>query len=158
MIIASIGIGVRSAGPLDLRYRTGMDRPPVTYRRDAPLDPAAVARVFDSSGLRRPTGDPARIARMPANANLTLSAWDGAELVGIARSLTDFARCRYLSDLAVARTHQEVGIGSDLLRRTREAIGTGCSPVLVSAPEAVDWYPKVGLDRLVRGLIAWRRG
>jgi GNAT superfamily N-acetyltransferase len=135
-----------------------MDRLPITYRRDAPLDPAAVARVFDSSGLRRPTGDPARIARMLANASLTLSAWDGDELVGIARSLTDFAWCCYLSDLAVARTHQGRGIGTELLRLTREAVGTGCSLVLVSAPEAVEWYPKVGLERLDRGFIAWRQG
>ena len=135
-----------------------MALPPITYRRDPPLDPAAVSRVFDSSGLRRPTGDPARIERMLANANLTLSAWDGDELVGIARSLTDFAWCRYLSDLAVARTHQGRGIGTELLRRTREAIGPGCSLVLVSAPEAVEWYPKVGLERLDRGFIAGRQG
>lgn len=140
------------------RYRTRMALPPITYRRDAALDPAAVARVFDSSGLRRPTGDLARIARMLANANLTWSAWDGDELVGIARSVTDFAWCCYLSDLAVARTHQARGIGTELLRLTREAIGPGCSLVLVSAPEAVDWYPKVGLERLDRGFIAWRQG
>jgi len=38
--------------------------PAITYRRDIPLDPAAIARVFDSSGLKRPTGDLPRIARM----------------------------------------------------------------------------------------------
>ena len=134
-----------------------MDPTAIAYRRDAPLDPAAVARVFDSSGLRRPTGDLPRIALMLANANLTLSAWHGDELVGVARSVTDFAWCCYLADLAVARPWQGHGLGTELLRRTREAIGPGCSLVLVSAPEAVDWYPKVGLERLDRGFIVPRK-
>jgi len=130
----------------------------IAYRRDVPLDPFAVARVFDSSGLRRPTGDLPRIALMLANANLVLSAWHGDELIGIARSVTDFAWCCSLADLAVARPWQGLGVGTELLRRTREAIGPGCSLVLVSAPEAVDWYPKVGLERLDRGFIVPRQG
>lgn len=35
----------------------------IEYLHNAPLDAAAIAAVFDSSGLRRPTGDLARIAQ-----------------------------------------------------------------------------------------------
>ena len=62
---------------------------PIEYRHNVSLDPAAVARVFDAAGLRRPTNDLARIARMFAAANLVLSAWHGEQLVGVSRALTD---------------------------------------------------------------------
>jgi len=75
----------------------------IEYRRNFPLDAAQVAAVFDASGIRRPTGDLARIARMFANANLVFSAWHEDRLAGGCRALTDFSYCCYLSDLAVDR-------------------------------------------------------
>jgi len=128
----------------------------ITYRRDIPLDPAAIARVFDSSGLKRPTGDLPRIARMFENANLVFSAWRGDELVGVARSVTDFSWCCYLADLAVVRDLQRAGVGRELIRLTQEVIGPGCSFVLISAPEAMEYYPKVGFEKLERGFVRWR--
>lgn len=123
---------------------------PVTirYARDLPLEASVVARLYEASGLRRPSSDLARIEKMLKHANLVFSAWEGAELVGISRSLTDFAWTCYLADLAVARTHQRHGIGRELVQLTREAIGPGCALVLNSAPEALEYYPKLGFERL----------
>lgn len=36
----------------------------IAYRHNLPLDPSEVARVFDASGITRPTADLPRIARM----------------------------------------------------------------------------------------------
>lgn len=33
--------------------------------------------------------------------DIVITAWDGGKIVGIARALTDYAYCCYLSDLAV---------------------------------------------------------
>jgi len=96
------------------------------------------------SGIRRPIDDPDRIARMIAGADLLVTAWDGTVLVGIARSLTDFAYCCYLSDLAVVRSHQRQGVGARLIARTRARIGPECNLVLLAAPEATMYYPRVG--------------
>ena len=41
----------------------------------------------------------------------------------MARSVTDFAYCCYLSDLAVDKDFQRRGIGSELMRRTKDAAG-----------------------------------
>lgn len=116
----------------------------ITYRREPLPDAAAVARLFDAAGLRRPTQDLARIGRMLQHADLVLTAWHGAQLVGIARALTDFSYCCYLSDLAVDRAFQRRGIGGELLARVRTAIGDQCNLLLLSAPEAVDYYPQQG--------------
>ncbi len=51
---------------------------------------------------------------MILNSNLTVSAWESDNLVGLARSMTDFHFACYLSDLAVRERHQKIGIGKQL--------------------------------------------
>jgi predicted N-acetyltransferase YhbS len=97
-------------------------------------------------GARRPVDDRDRMRTMLHNANLIVTAWDGDLLVGIARSLTDFSFCTYLSDLAVRQTHQRGGIGRELVRRTQQA-GGQATVILLSAPAAVDYYPRIGLTQ-----------
>lgn len=118
----------------------------VEYRHNYPLDPLDVVRVFDQSGLKRPTGDLPRIARMFSVPSLVLSAWVGNELVGLSRSLTDYAYCCYLSDLAVDKKYQGAGIGKELIRRTRAVIGDQVSLILLSAPDAMSYYPAQGFE------------
>ena len=89
---------------------------------------------------------------MVRNANLTVSARDsGGRLIGVARSLTDFAYCCYLSDLAVDAAWQRRGIGRELIRRTREAAGAGATLLLLSAPNAMDYYRRIGMDKIENG-------
>lgn len=83
---------------------------------------------------------------MLANANLVVTAWDGERLVGIARSLSDFAYATYLSDLAVDLEYQRRGIGKELMRRTQQA-GGRASVILLAAPKAVDYYPQAGFTQ-----------
>lgn len=117
----------------------------ILYRTGNDLDVDAVIELYRAStlGERRPVDDRARMGAMLRNANLVITAWDGTELVGIARSLTDFVYCTYLSDLAVRLTHQRRGIGTELIRRT-QAAGGQATLILLSAPKAVDYYPRIG--------------
>ena len=64
-------------------------------------------------GERRPVDDRACIEGMISNSNLIVSAWLDAELVGVARSVTDFHYACYLSDLAVDEKYQRKGIGKN---------------------------------------------
>jgi len=130
--------------------------PDITYRRDHPITPAQLADVFRRSTIRRPVDDLDRMARMLAHGNLCFTAWDGERLVGVARSLTDFAFCCYLSDLAVDKEYQHAGIGRRLIALTREAIGTDSMLLLLAAPEAMDYYPKVGFEAVPNGWIIKR--
>lgn len=128
----------------------------IEYRQNFPLDPADVIRVFDSSGIKRPTADPARISRMFANSNLVLSAWSDGKLVGVCRALTDFSYCCYLSDLAVDRDFQKQGIGTELLRRVQAEIGEEVTLILLSAPGAMTYYPKLAFSKIENGFIVNR--
>jgi N-acetylglutamate synthase-like GNAT family acetyltransferase len=128
----------------------------IEYRHNFPLEAAEVAAVFDASGIRRPTKDLTRIKRMFANANLVLSAWHEGKLVGVCRALTDFSYCCYLSDLAVAKAYQKHSIGRELIARVRSAIGEEVALVLLSAPESMEYYPKVGFEKIENGFIIKR--
>ncbi|WP_099797098.1 GNAT family N-acetyltransferase [Variovorax sp. 54] len=128
----------------------------IDYRQNVPLDPVDIARVFDRSGIKRPTHDLARIERMFAAPSLLLSAWVGDELVGLSRSLTDHAYCCYLSDLAVDKKYQGHGIGRELVKRTQAIIGDEVSLILLSAPDAMSYYPTLGFE-LAQNAYAIRR-
>jgi predicted N-acetyltransferase YhbS len=120
----------------------------LTYRTGNELDLDAVVELYRAStlGERRPIDDRDRMGRMLKNANLVITAWDGTLMVGIARSVSDFSYCTYLSDLAVRASHQQQGIGRELIRRTREA-GGEASLILLSAPKAVEYYPRIGFSQ-----------
>ena len=118
----------------------------IAYRNDHRISPAQFVSVLRRStlGERRPIDDEACIAGMLEHANLTVSAWDGDELVGVARSVTDFHYACYLSDLAVDARYQGAGIGGELVRRTQAELGPRCALRLVSAPAAMGYYPRLG--------------
>jgi Acetyltransferases len=119
----------------------------IDYRISAPITALQVSDVFRSSGIKRPVDDLDRIQTMIDKADLIITAWDGDQLVGVARALTDFTYCCYLSDLAVSKTHQRLGIGTQLVNRLREEIGEEVSLLLLSAPSAMDYYPQIGFNK-----------
>jgi predicted N-acetyltransferase YhbS len=95
---------------------------------------------------RRPVDDPRCIRAMLQHANLLCTAWDDQTLVGVARSVTDYEYCCYLSDLAVDERYQKKGIGRELIRLTRSKLGPKAKMILLAAPKAEAYYPRVGFD------------
>ncbi|WP_317929392.1 GNAT family N-acetyltransferase [Halioxenophilus sp. WMMB6] len=87
------------------------------------------------------------LAGMLANSNLIVSAWRGDELVGIARSVTDFHYACYLSDLAVDQRLQKLGIGRQLQKLTQQQLGPKCKLILIAAPAADAYYGHLGFTR-----------
>lgn len=119
----------------------------LSFRINAPVSTGQVIEVFRSSGINRPVEDEARIAQMLRYGNLTVTAWHGGQLVGFARSLTDYCFCCYLSDLAVRGDFQRRGIGKKLIELTKAQVGEQTTLLLLAAPAARDYYPKTGMDR-----------
>ena len=122
---------------------------PIDYRYGNDLDLDLVIELYRDStlGERRPIDDRGIAAAMLEHANLVVTAWEGDRLVGLSRTLTDFLYVGYLSDLAVALSHQRLGIGTELIARTREKMGPRSMLVLLAAPKAVDYYPHIGFKR-----------
>ncbi|KQC02157.1 GNAT family N-acetyltransferase [Pedobacter sp. Hv1] len=102
--------------------------------------------VKSTLGERRPVDEPERIAKMLEHGNLIVTARSEGKLVGVSRSLTDFAFCTYLSDLAVDEDYQKLGIGKELIRQTKLA-SPQAKLILLAAPKAVGYYPKTGMKQ-----------
>jgi N-acetylglutamate synthase-like GNAT family acetyltransferase len=129
----------------------------ITYQKNIDLPIQDIIRVFDASTISRPTGDSMRIEKMFKNSNLVLSAWHNEVLIGVCRALTDFSFCCYLSDLAVDQAYQHQGVGKTLIDLVHREIGPEVSLILLAAPAAIDYYPKVGFEVIDNGFIIKRQ-
>lgn len=126
----------------------------IDYRDNAPIAVEAAIDLYKRStlGERRPIDRLDIFEGMLRNANLTISAWHEDRLVGIARTLTDFTYVAYLADLAVDGEYQRQGIGERLIQETKRRLGDECMIVLLAAPKANDYYPRLGFEHNPR---AW---
>jgi len=128
----------------------------IIYKDNIIPETDQIVDVYSSSGINRPTMDKDRIKKMFSNSNLVITAWDKDKLVGISRSLTDFCYCCYLSDLAVRKDYQKSGVGKKLIEMTKNNIGEQTALILLSAPNAMDYYPKIGFLKMDNGFIIKR--
>ncbi|MEK4250781.1 GNAT family N-acetyltransferase [Paenibacillus sp. FSL W7-1287] len=129
----------------------------IVYKTDTLPQVQQVSELFRSSGIKRPYDDLERLQRMLEHADITITAWDGYQLVGLARAITDFSYCCYLSDLAVQKEYQQNGIGRNLIRHFRDLLGDEVSLLLISAPSAIDYYPKLDFERTEKAFIIPRQ-
>jgi predicted N-acetyltransferase YhbS len=120
----------------------------ITYQIEKDITVNEFKTLLEKSTLaeRRPVNEPERLAKMLEHGNLIVTARDNGQLAGIARSLTDFVYCTYLSDLAVDVVYQKQGIGKELIRQTKR-VAPQALLILLAAPKAVDYYPKIGMTR-----------
>jgi len=128
----------------------------ITYKDSLDIKAEELSNVFMMSGIKRPYQDLDRLQRMINNSDIVITAWEDEQMIGIARAVTDYSYCCYLSDLAVNKEYQKSGIGQQLIERVREKIGEECSLVLLSAPEAVNYYPKVGFTQTDKAFVIKR--
>lgn len=121
----------------------------VTYQTEPGLSVEEFIDVLQRSTLaeRRPVDDLPTMSRMLQNASVIVTARVSGQLVGVSRAITDFAFCTYLSDLAVAESHQRRGIGQELIRRTHAAAGLHTMLILLAAPKAQSYYPHIGMEQ-----------
>jgi len=120
----------------------------ITYQTDRKISVEEFIDLLVRSTLaeRRPVHDKVKIGQMLTYGNILVTAWHNDLLVGVSRALSDFSFCCYLSDLAVDEAYQHKGIGKELIRLTHMVAGD-TSLVLLAAPKAAEYYPKIGMDR-----------
>ena len=139
-----------------------MPTPHVTYQINSPITPFQFIEVLKkcSLGERRPIDSPFVMKGMLDNANLLVTAWvseaheeavndseSNKTLIGVARCVTDFSYCCYLSDIAVDEAYQKQGIGKSMIKKIEQQLPPSCKIILLSAPQASEYYPKIGFTK-----------
>ena len=129
----------------------------IVYETDGPVSADELSELFRNSGINRPYNDLERLEWMIENSDILVTARVEGFLVGIARSVSDFSYCCYLSDLAIDRKYQKIGIGRELVNRTREQISEEVSLILLSAETALNYYPRIGFERVDNAFVIKRK-
>ncbi|MER9583156.1 GNAT family N-acetyltransferase [Mesorhizobium sp. M0276] len=135
----------------------------VLYASEPELAIAEFRRVLVESGLgeTRPVDDDARLQTMLSGANLLLTARldvEGKPLIGVIRALTDFSWVCYISELAVSQSAQGFGIGKGLMDEARRQLGPSVAISLISMPDAVGFYERIGMKRMADAFWLARKG
>ena len=121
----------------------------IEYKLNKNITSSEFIEVLKNStlGKRRPIDDLEIIKGMIENADIIVTAITNDKIIGVARAVTDFNYCCYLSDLAVDKQYQKNGIGKKLISKVQEQLNDKCKIILLSAPDATEYYPNIGFTQ-----------
>ena len=131
----------------------------IQYRSDVKISAEQFIDLLKRSTLaaRRPVDNKDLIQGMLDHANVIITAWNNNTLVGVSRALSDFSFTCYLSDLAVDEAWQKKGIGKKLIDETHVVSGHHTMLILLAAPAAAMYYPKIGMEQFTDCFIIRRK-
>ncbi len=117
----------------------------ISYQIETKISLKEFQSILEESGLahRRPMDDLILLERMISGSNLLITARAEGQLVGLLRGISDFCFRSFIADLAVARSYQRKGIGSQLIHTARTQ-SPEARLFLFSAEEAAPFYEKLG--------------
>ena len=111
------------------------------------LTPARIAMLYRRAPLLRPVDAAADLMAMFEQSTLVLTAWNGGDLVGIARVLTDGVLYSFLCDLAVEPDVQRLGVGRRLINEVLERC-KGTELVLRDSDISSGYYEHLGFQKV----------
>ena len=119
----------------------------IIYKLNEKISPEQLLKLFNDANLKRPQSLE-RLNKMINDADILISAWSENELIGVVRCITDYSFCCYISDLAIGKKFQKKGIGKELIRKVQEYLGDEVMILLLSVPQALNYYPKIGFNKI----------
>ncbi len=101
----------------------------IAYKTTKKLDPVRLFNLYKSvgwtNGVKNSKKHGELLSKTYADSDVVLSAWEGKELVGVVRFITDKNAHGFLYGLAVDPQHHGTGVGSILMKK------------------AIAYYPKI---------------
>lgn len=106
------------------------------------MDVAALAALRSRCGFE--AHPPETLLQQLRGARWVVSAWEGAELVGLARAISDGVTAAYVHSVMVDERWRRRGIGRELMRRLMDGRGQQLSWRLHAREGAADFYRALG--------------
>lgn len=125
----------------------------ISLSTEPPRTPEAVKALWDGVAFAEGR-DPEAVMRCLMGSNLVVTAWDGEQLVGTARVITDGVCYATLWDVIVHPAYRGQGIGTALVERALAPfLGRGFSYIaLFSVAGAEAFYERLGFQSHPRGM------
>lgn len=121
---------------------TDSDRIELALHRERPIPPADLRALYDHVGWDRPVTE-ADLAAVLA-AGPAVAAWNGEELVGFVRALSDGHLAAYIEDVMVHERCRHLGVGSALMARLLAELADVAVINLFCASGPVPFYEQQG--------------
>lgn len=130
----------------------------IEYAVNEPITAVELAELFRASGINRSVHHLDRIQRMIDHADEFLSARDNGHLIGVLRAITDYSYCCHISEVAVHRDYQRLGIGTKLLDLLIGKLGNEeIKYMLTSSAKAFDFYKEYGFEQAENAFVIKRQ-
>lgn len=106
-----------------------------------------LVNLYDDVGWTAYTNEPEVLEKAVNNCLKVWTAWDGKQLVGLARVVGDGYTIIYIQDILVLKRYQRQGIGSRFLKLILDSYPTVRQIVLLTedTKQTVKYYEKNGL-------------
>ncbi|MBI4783648.1 MAG: GNAT family N-acetyltransferase [Oscillatoriophycideae cyanobacterium NC_groundwater_1537_Pr4_S-0.65um_50_18] len=90
---------------------------------------------------------PDRLIQALHHSDSLITAWEYQRLVGLGNAISDGYLVVYFPHLIVHPKYQDLGIGSEIMRRLMEKYRGFHQQMLVAVPDAIEFYKKCGFER-----------
>ena len=120
----------------------------IKYRTDPKIDEKKVCTLLSENATWKVPTDPNRWRQILDNSAAVISAWDGDNLVGFTRGLSDTVRFAQVLEVLVHPEYREQGIGRELVSRLLDQPVMAVRGVILGTPDKKAFYEKLGFKCL----------
>jgi predicted GNAT family N-acyltransferase len=128
----------------------------VTYSFDRPIPPSALQALYQQTGwaANRSIED---IEKMLAGTKVTLGVWQGDQLVGFARAVTDDRFRAFIEDVVIAEHLRGHGLGAEMMAALMERLAHIEEIILSCQDHLIPFYERFGFRRVTHQFMnIWR--
>ena len=125
----------------------------IDIKREKNLNKEVLGNLYQDAEWSAYTNDLEKLHQAVLQSYEVLTAWEGQKLVGLLRTVSDGLTIVYIQDILVLKSHQNQGIGSQLMQMILEMNKNVRQKVLLTgeAPDVRHFHEKNGLDSCDKG-------
>jgi ribosomal protein S18 acetylase RimI-like enzyme len=114
------------------------------FRNDKAIDASIVYGFFNRFATWKVHPRPRQWEKILSNSSAVITAWDDADLIGLARGISDEVRYAQVLEVLVHPDYRRLGIGKELVRRLISDPSMQVRGVNLGTPSMREFYESIG--------------